>query len=216
MDDGAIVVGASGFHRAGLRIGTRTAIRFGRLHRAERAALLALNVPHFVTPSDGDEIVRCDRLSRADRGDPRASSARATRCKTSMKRRSPGRSRSSGRTRIRLARRRRTAVATWRRHEDDSGRDVARFSRQDNFHRRSRQDRRRTLAARHSPRTGRGLDRPRLARRFRGLPARLPRPRSLQRRFRHRRLSRRACGGDRAQRLPANSRSPASRIFAKT
>ena len=52
-------------------------------------------------------------------------------------------------------------------------------------------------ALRHSPRTGRRMDRPRLAGRFRGFPVGLSRPRTLQRFERHRALSRRACGGDR-------------------
>ena len=45
------------------------------LQRAERAALLALNVPHFVTPSDGDEIR--DRSGIAIRSDAEPGLARA-------------------------------------------------------------------------------------------------------------------------------------------
>ena len=41
------------------------------LQRAERSALLALNVPHFVSPSDGNEIARCGRLLDPDQGDNR-------------------------------------------------------------------------------------------------------------------------------------------------
>ena len=79
----------------GCRIGKSNSDPMWPLHRAERAALLTLNVPHFVSPSDGNEIrdasgisvshtvalgarsraragaqLRCAGNRLADRGDP--------------------------------------------------------------------------------------------------------------------------------------------------
>ena len=146
------------------------------LLRAERTALLSLNVPHFVTPSDGTEIsditgvsARTAAVPGLTRAITRASkldadeiawqaevirentnSISASRCVFGSD------SGAQGNGRERTARRRPRAVP-----------------------RRSRQDRRRIARARRPPRAGCGLDRARLAGRCRRLPARLSRSRSL-------------------------------------
>ena len=60
MDDGAIWSAQADFI-ARLAEWDKDADPLWPLQRAERSALLALNVPHFVSPSDGDEITRCGR-----------------------------------------------------------------------------------------------------------------------------------------------------------
>ena len=207
------LVGASRFHRQAGRLGqgfrSALAVAAGRAGRAPRVECAAFRVA---------ERRKRDRATR-----PASSSGR---------RRIPGLDRararvesfdeddiawqieSSARTRVRC---RDPSLPPARFAELNEPFAPGRIRRagQGNFHRRSRPDRRRAVPASHSPRTRRRLDRPRLARRLRGLPTRLPRSGSLQRRFRHCAVSGRACGGDR--RGPSASlRSPGSRICART
>ena len=56
MHDGVDVVRAGGFPRAAGGLGANDYDATWPLHRAERAAVVELNVPHFVMDSDGGEI----------------------------------------------------------------------------------------------------------------------------------------------------------------
>ena len=67
------------------------------LQRAERSALVALNVPHFVSPSDGNEIRDATGFSIRTEATLGPGSRSGSCCRASTSRISPGRSRSSGR-----------------------------------------------------------------------------------------------------------------------
>ncbi len=137
---------------------------------------------------------RCKRHRGSDRGNARACS-RARPCRQlRCGRVSPGRSRSSGRTRPRF---RAPATASRAKAEAGIARRCGERATEGELPGGSRQDRRRARALRHPQGPGRGLDRPRLAGRFRSRAARAARRRSLQRQQRHRAVSRRPCRDDR-------------------
>ena len=81
MDDGVIWSAQADF-LARLADWERDSDPLWPLQRAERAALLALNVPHFVSPSDGRRDSRCRRHLDPTDGDVRASIARALACRS--------------------------------------------------------------------------------------------------------------------------------------
>ena len=74
MDDGVIWSAQADFI-ARLADWRASIIRFGRCSGPNARALLALNVPHFVSPSDGNEIGDADGHSVPYRGAPRVWSA---------------------------------------------------------------------------------------------------------------------------------------------
>ena len=167
------------------------------LQRAERSALVTLNVPHFVSPSDGNEIrdaagvsIRSEATSGMERARARVRELRCAGYRLANYRHhakyqlDPENFRPAG-----GGRGAQTAFARGRGCRADKG----------DFRRGSRQDRRRAFPLCHSPRAERRLDRSRLAGRLRCFPARVPRPGPLQRRLRYCGFSRRACGGDGAQ-----------------
>ena len=78
MDDGATWSAQADF-MARLAEWDKNTDVFWPLQRAERSALLALNVPHFVSPSDENEIHDASRPFYPDRAAIRASVAPATR-----------------------------------------------------------------------------------------------------------------------------------------
>ena len=164
------------------------------LQKAERAALAALNVPHFVSPSDDDEIRDASGISIRSKGTPGLDRARA-------------RLRSFDEQdiawQVEVIRQNTGAVL----RSDGSTAAAAKGSRvlrggaaiapgQGDIPRGSRQDRRRPFAACHPQGSERSLDRSRLAGRFRGCPAGAARCRSLQRPRRHRAFSRGPRRGD--------------------
>ena len=167
------------------------------LQRAERSALVALNVPHFVSPSDGNEIrdatgisIHTEATSGMDRARARVQSfdeqdiAWQITVITAEYELDFEICRAAGE-----GRGAETTFALGRGCRADKG----------DFRRGSRQDRRGAVPLCNSPRAGRRLDWSRLAGRLRGFPARVPRPGTLQWRFRHCGLSRCACSGDGAQ-----------------
>ena len=196
MDDGVIWSAQADFI-ARLADWEKDSDLFWPLQRAERSALVALNVPHFVSPSDGNEIrdatgisIHSEATSGMDRARARVQSfdeqdiawqITVIRQNTSSIPRSAGPPARG----VELQ----TTFARGRGCRADKG----------DFRRGSRQDRRGALPLCHSPRAGRRLDRSRLAGRLRGFPARVPRPGTLQWRLRHCGLSRCACSGDGAQ-----------------
>ena len=191
-------------------------IRSGRCSAPNAPRCCRLNVPHFVSPSDGSEIGDAGGHLGTDRGDPRPRSRARPRAPSfdDAGDRLAGRGH-PGRIPARLAKagigcgRRRAAT---RRHSRRRGRRAGGR----NLRRGSRPDRRGDRRLRHSPRAGRGLDRARLAGRLRSLPARLPGSRPLQRRLRHRRSFSPRTRGDRERALGATLRSPRSRACART
>ena len=182
------------------------------LQRAERLALLSLNVPHFVSPSDGN-VVR-DATGISVRNEATAGLYRA-------------------RARVRgwdgrdivlqiEVIRQNTAVVS--RSAGPKLVGVNSFgpgrrgcAEQRDFRRGSREDRRRNFQPCHSQGSKRGLDWPRVARRVRGFPARPSRCRPLQWRLRHcglsccprRRDGTQVFGGACACRALASSQEPA-------
>ncbi len=192
MDDGVIWSAQADF-LARLADWERPSDPLWPLQRAERAALLALNVPHFVSPSDGNEICDASGISVLTEATPGLARARARvsnfdepdiawqveviRQNTAMVSRSEG-----------------AAPATRKREPHFAHRGDC--AGQGDLPCGSRQDRRRPHALRHPQGAGRSLDRARLAGRFRGCPARASGRRSLQRRQRHRAFFRRPCGDD--------------------
>ena len=210
MDDGAMWSAQADF-MARLSQWDKESDPLWPLLRAERAALLTLNVPHFIAPSDGAEI-----------GDAYGASVRTHAV--------PGLARARERLQnlddreiawqIEVIRENTNSIVpvdarpqVTARKEMTPGRSDAAPAKS-HFHRRSRPHRGGACSLRHSPWTGRRLDRARLARRFRGVPAGLSRPRSLQRLRRHCGISCRARGGDRARRHPATWRWRPSRSCA--
>ena len=170
------------------------------LQRAERSALVALNVPHFVSPSDGHDIsdangnsVHIALPSGLDRARARFANfdEREIAWQTEVIRENTN---SIPRSAVPKAAELQRNCASRNRTQRFRNRADKR-----DFHRRSRSDRGGIVALRHSPRPERRLDRSRLAGRFRVFPARLPRSGPLQRHLRHRCLSCRPCGGDRQQ-----------------
>ena len=172
------------------------------LQRAERAALVALNVPHFVSPSDGHDIsdanghsVHIALPSGLDRARARFENfdEREIAWQTEVIRENTNSIPRSAKPK---------AAEVQKLHAKSCQNSTPRFrsrADQSDFHRRSRSDRGGIVALRHSPRPERRLDRSRLAGRFRVFPARLPRSGPLQRHLRHRRVSCGPCGGDRQQ-----------------
>ena len=69
MDDGAVWSAQADFI-ARLAEWDKDSDPLWPLQRAERSALVALNVPHFVSPSDGNEISDATGISIPHRGDP--------------------------------------------------------------------------------------------------------------------------------------------------
>ncbi len=100
MDDGAIWSAQADFV-ARLSEWEKDSDPLWPLQRAERSALLALNVPHFVSPSDGGTISDASGIAVGTGGDFGPRSGRARVFEIWMSGRSLGRSRSSGRIRIR-------------------------------------------------------------------------------------------------------------------
>ena len=160
------------------------------LQRAERAGLLALNVPYFTMRSDGDKIQRRDRRFRFRRCRVRVWIAHGRVSEISMQRTLLGRSRSSGRIPGRLSRTGKTAPNIT---PKQLSRLPATSATTGNLDRGSRCSGRTSIALRHSPRCWRRLDRTRLAGRFRGFSADRSWSRPLQWRLRHRDLSRGSC-----------------------
>ena len=188
------------------RNGTSDSIRCGRCSAPSGRALLALNVPHFVSPSDGSEIgdaygasVRTQAISGLARARERLQNFDDKEIAWQIEV-----IRQNANSVLPAAE---TQTANNAARGDDAG-WRRRGAGQGGFHRRSRPDRRGAFAPCHSPRTGRRLDRARLARRLRGFSAGVSRPRSLQRLGRHRGLSCRACGSDR---VPTFRRTGAGR-----
>ena len=190
MDDGVIWSAQADF-LARLVDWERAADPLWPLQRAERAALLALNVPHFVSPSDGNEIrdasgtsVLTEAASGLDRARARVGNFNAADIAWQVE----------------VIRQNTAAVSRSEGPASVAPRGEPRFpqrqgncAKQGNLPCGSRHDRRGPCALRHPQGSGRRLDRPRLAGRFRGCATRAARRRSLQRRQRRSAFSRGPC-----------------------
>ena len=154
------VVGASRLHRPAGGLGRDDSDPLWPLQRAERSALLALNVPHFVSPSDGNAIRDATGISIQTRRRHGSGSRARSRCGASTSRRSPGRSRSSGRTQARSAISQPTRRSA---HETGSRTRTLRSRRAKRSSSRKPTGSPPSCPPCHPPGAGRGVDRSRLA-----------------------------------------------------
>ena len=170
---------------------------FWPLQRAERLALLALNVPYFMTPSDGNEIRDATGISiytKAPSGLDRACARvrnfdeREIAWQIEVIRQNTNSiSRSAG------------PAAGGAGTQSSLHLDAASAPTREVFVAEADKIAEELVTLCNSPRAGRRVDWARLAGRRRGFPTRVPRSGSLQRCFGHCGLSCGACGGNRAQ-----------------
>ena len=165
------------------------------LQRTERSSLLALNIPHFVSPGDQIEIrdatgvaIRIKTEFGLDRAQARAQNLDEDEIKWQIeviKENTSALSIASGPAVVDGN----VIIA--------SRSNAAHRARWADFHPRGRQNRRRAIGSRNSPRARSRVDWSGLAGRCGSFPARMPGARPLQWRIRHRGFSRRACSSER-------------------